>query len=409
MSFVPQALKDKIVNYITTGKAPRFQKGGIGNISIRGYKSDSPDRFNAFNIIPSNHITMQDVPHPVWGVDDTGASQLMMPGNDYRFPGRTVFEVPVYPEATVPFEKIEKNYKQNGGPINMSNSRKPIPRRRARYNSNAYMQSGGEPGYPLFPVGVNYVFPGQDALGYPGSFQTGGQPRLVNTVPADYHPYGQYQGQPTYAKDMGANLPAATGSGQGGAQYEQFLIKQLASGVTPEQLAQKRYIDASQMEKYRQYYKPSRDVVYTQPPPQPQTPPDYMSQGYFNEDLYSPDKRLAAFARNKDRNSRGQSDPGTLNSAMQPVELMFVDNMGKVDPSKGRYFIPHDVYSNQMTHGTNVLQDTTGLSRYLMPPGQLSSRFQTGGSAYFNQPYNPSSFYGYYGPGGTAGFFTFLA
>lgn len=691
MSFVPQTLKDKIVNYLKTGKAPRFQEGGTGAVSLRGYQNDSPDRFNAFNIIPSNHITMQDVPHPVWGVDDTGVSQLMLPGNDYRFPGQTVLELPApmkqlgggagffspvlnartlpvstyvsdavapgslqqqrqyinnqaaksgtlarpqetvfqtavdkpnlqellvrkmqqlqnesirreqekllaetlqkhaddykkrisgpqpvdnvapntgskriiedqlkkvglelspqepvkdeeeqqYQEAlfrsakarkeaelarrkkaieiadeaqkdpffsssrwtkqnlynaaqglgerfrffednvdgsgewidehlnpfmaigkmaqnlgtaplkaeqtgsiipyvtaigvplfyrylksrpfesVIPFAKgvlnartlgeqgknivdnviianmrdllldegiehgkefIEENHKKNGGTIKMSNSRKPIPRRR-RYNGNVYMQWGGVPEYPLFPIGVNYVFPGQEALVYPESFQTGGeQPRLVDKVPSDYHPYGQYQGRPTFAKDSGVSLPLATGHGSGGAQYEQFLVKKLASGVSPEELARKKYIHSSQMERFRQYYKPSRDVVYTrQATPPPPAPVDNPVQGFSGTYLFDPRQHATAEVRYRSRNSTGQGDPGTLNTSQQVAQLMFLDPMGHPDPSKGFYEVPADVFSNQMTGGTHTLRDTTGISQYRVPQGNLSSRFQTGG------------------------------
>jgi hypothetical protein len=44
--------------------------------------------------IPSNQITMQGVPYPVEGVDDTGYSQMMYPGMDYTFPGNYVTEYP---------------------------------------------------------------------------------------------------------------------------------------------------------------------------------------------------------------------------------------------------------------------------------------------------------------------------
>ena len=44
--------------------------------------------------IPSNQITMQGVPYPVQGVDDTGYSQMMYPGMDYQFPGQYVTEYP---------------------------------------------------------------------------------------------------------------------------------------------------------------------------------------------------------------------------------------------------------------------------------------------------------------------------
>lgn len=45
--------------------------------------------------IPSNQITMQGVPYPVQGVDDTGYSQMMYPGMDYQFPGQYVTEYPM--------------------------------------------------------------------------------------------------------------------------------------------------------------------------------------------------------------------------------------------------------------------------------------------------------------------------
>ena len=46
-------------------------------------------------MIPSNRITMQDVPHKVLGIDDTGYMQLMQPDGQYEYPGGKVFEIPV--------------------------------------------------------------------------------------------------------------------------------------------------------------------------------------------------------------------------------------------------------------------------------------------------------------------------
>jgi hypothetical protein len=39
-------------------------------------------------------ITMQNVPHNVLGIDDTGHCQLMKPEQHYQYPGRNVFEIP---------------------------------------------------------------------------------------------------------------------------------------------------------------------------------------------------------------------------------------------------------------------------------------------------------------------------
>ena len=60
-----------------------------------GYKRNSKDRKNPYNIIPSGKITMKDVDFPVHGTDNLGNSQIMMPGGEYVFPGNEVFEVPL--------------------------------------------------------------------------------------------------------------------------------------------------------------------------------------------------------------------------------------------------------------------------------------------------------------------------
>jgi hypothetical protein len=47
-------------------------------------------------MIPTSdgRITMKNVPHSVFGIDDTGHCQLMKPDNQYQYPGRNVFEIP---------------------------------------------------------------------------------------------------------------------------------------------------------------------------------------------------------------------------------------------------------------------------------------------------------------------------
>ena len=67
-----------------------------GIFSVEGYKSDSPDVNNPYNIIPSGDITMKGVDFPVMGTDNLGNTKAMIPGNDYQFPGDVVFETPMY-------------------------------------------------------------------------------------------------------------------------------------------------------------------------------------------------------------------------------------------------------------------------------------------------------------------------
>jgi len=69
-------------------------KGMINKFSTQGYKKDSPDVDNSYNIIPSGDITMKNVEFPVKGTDNLGNTKLMKPGKNYKFPGNTVLEVP---------------------------------------------------------------------------------------------------------------------------------------------------------------------------------------------------------------------------------------------------------------------------------------------------------------------------
>lgn len=66
-----------------------------GGYSTQGYKKNSPDKNNDFNIISSSNITMKGVNHPIIGIDSTGFQQLMMPNKDYRFNSEHVLEIPL--------------------------------------------------------------------------------------------------------------------------------------------------------------------------------------------------------------------------------------------------------------------------------------------------------------------------
>ena len=82
-----------------------------GVFSTEGYKSDSPDVNNSFNIIPSGDITMKGVNFPVLGVDNLGNSKIMTPGGEYNFPGDMVFEQPIAKKGgTVSWQWKGKTY-----------------------------------------------------------------------------------------------------------------------------------------------------------------------------------------------------------------------------------------------------------------------------------------------------------
>lgn len=67
-----------------------------GKVSKTGYRKNSPDKDNDFNVIPSGNISMFNVPHNVFGIDNFGNQQMMLPGGEYKFPGNYVTEFPLY-------------------------------------------------------------------------------------------------------------------------------------------------------------------------------------------------------------------------------------------------------------------------------------------------------------------------
>ena len=65
------------------------------NISRTGYKKNSKDKNNTYNVIPSGDITMKNVEFDVLGIDNFGNKKIMKPGKDYKFPGNIVLEIPI--------------------------------------------------------------------------------------------------------------------------------------------------------------------------------------------------------------------------------------------------------------------------------------------------------------------------
>ena len=72
-----------------------------GVFSTDGYRYDSPDVNNIYNVIPSGNISMREKngeplkKGPILGIDNLGNRELMQPGFDYQFPGDQVFELPM--------------------------------------------------------------------------------------------------------------------------------------------------------------------------------------------------------------------------------------------------------------------------------------------------------------------------
>jgi hypothetical protein len=67
-------------------------KGLVCKVSKTGYRNDSPDKNNKYNIIPDNNISMNNVKSKVKGTDNKGNTKIMKPGKEYKFPGDYVVE-----------------------------------------------------------------------------------------------------------------------------------------------------------------------------------------------------------------------------------------------------------------------------------------------------------------------------
>ena len=83
-------------------------------VSKTGYKRNSKDKNEPALKIPSNHITMKGVDFPVFGISDTGHSQMMYPGMDYLFPGSSVYEIPMASYGGDPSIPDLSNRKEGG-------------------------------------------------------------------------------------------------------------------------------------------------------------------------------------------------------------------------------------------------------------------------------------------------------
>lgn len=96
--------------------------------------------------INSNEITMQGVPYPVLGVDDTGYAQMMQPEMDYTFPGQYVTEYPM-----MQYGGLTK-YKEKGEVKNTKTTpvvKKPV----YQYTPQNFVQ----PSFNNIPYNVSYA------------------------------------------------------------------------------------------------------------------------------------------------------------------------------------------------------------------------------------------------------------
>jgi LAS superfamily LD-carboxypeptidase LdcB len=80
------SIEKAVTNVISSSLKRVYADGGDIQLSTTGYKANSKDNNKPKLRIPSNQITMKNVPHPVIGTGSDGSQQLMMPEQEYFFP-----------------------------------------------------------------------------------------------------------------------------------------------------------------------------------------------------------------------------------------------------------------------------------------------------------------------------------
>jgi GH24 family phage-related lysozyme (muramidase) len=112
-------------------------------------------------LIPNagGRITMQGVNYPVLGIDDLGNQMMMEPGEEYQFPGDSVYEIPMKKGGLVKMPKLTKKNKKSynkkfSSSIDATSRlfteselfKKAKSKKKKVFDPNAKYKDGGEPG-----------------------------------------------------------------------------------------------------------------------------------------------------------------------------------------------------------------------------------------------------------------------
>lgn len=94
------------------GNVAKKEQGGSVPVSSRGLY----DHPNQVVDVPTSDgsITMADIDYPVYGVDNTGMGQMMMPGGEYEFDGDMVRETPMMKAGGEMIKRADGSYSRRG-------------------------------------------------------------------------------------------------------------------------------------------------------------------------------------------------------------------------------------------------------------------------------------------------------
>jgi hypothetical protein len=100
-SFISSAQNGEEIKFYQEGldwKPKTISKDG-SEIPVDSDGYWNPENWGKPVIVPSNVITMKGVNQPLIGISDTGDTQMMYPGEDYEFDGKSVTEIPMMQEG----------------------------------------------------------------------------------------------------------------------------------------------------------------------------------------------------------------------------------------------------------------------------------------------------------------------
>lgn len=261
-------------------KLPNKQKGGI--VDPRGQWAHPGE----VTIIPGTDITMHGVDYPVLGISDTGDTQMMTPGNNYKFKGNKVTE---YPQQSTANMKKKLIIAQTGtglsGPVlrsgpSVKNSAPPnpivtkAPPTGNFVNSTFPMQSGGHVGYnwqtPMYGWGQNGMMVGPD--------QGGGQTQ--DQQPQDQPQQGQVDPQQQQMMQLMHEVEQALQQGASPKEVAKTLAKEGVPKKAAQQIIQQVMSQSAQQQPPQgQEQQPQQAQAPVQEMPQAQTGLRLMANG----------------------------------------------------------------------------------------------------------------------------------
>lgn len=131
-----------MINKNKSNTTSAYKEGGVVKDNT-GYWN--PDNWGKPVEIGSNQITMQGVNQPLVGISDTGDTQMMYPGQDYHFKGKSVTEFPIAQDG----ETISKRFLQPNDPKLPKGKIHPL---HYQYSTERASSIGGEQGEPAYLI-----------------------------------------------------------------------------------------------------------------------------------------------------------------------------------------------------------------------------------------------------------------